>query len=261
MSDNSFLEILSKQFPDVKIDEILKIGTAKNLQADESSCIFITETLVNDFRDINSVFRKLHVCIGQNGYLIIKYKPQTVASIKKIGSVFRFIFKRALPKIPVFNLLYNPIFNRKNISLSKAEVWGRLMYCGFDVQYEKVFSDIAYILCKKIKAPDFVGKPSYYPVVRLNRVGYKGKIIKIYKVRSMYAYSEFIQKKVFDMRGLDQSGKFPNDFRITEYGKFIRKIWLDELPQIINIIKYDIKLVGIRAMSEHYFTLYPKHYQ
>ena len=53
MPDNLFLEILTEQFADVKVNEILKFGTAENLQAVESNCVFITETLVNDFRDIN----------------------------------------------------------------------------------------------------------------------------------------------------------------------------------------------------------------
>jgi lipopolysaccharide/colanic/teichoic acid biosynthesis glycosyltransferase len=98
-------------------------------------------------------------------------------------------------------------------------------------------------------------------VIKLNRVGFEGKIFRVYKLRTMYPYSEFIQKKVFELNQLDKTGKINHDFRITPHGRFLRKYWLDELPQLINWIKSDIKLVGIRGMSLHYFSLYPDNYQ
>ena len=47
------------------------------------------------------------------------------------------------------------------------------------------------------------------------------------------------------------------DYRITSWGKIFRKYFLDEIPQIYNWLKGDLNLVGIRALSEHYFSLYP----
>jgi lipopolysaccharide/colanic/teichoic acid biosynthesis glycosyltransferase len=77
----------------------------------------------------------------------------------------------------------------------------------------------------------------------------------------MYPYSEFLQKRVFESNNLSNSGKFNNDPRITPAGKYIRKYWIDELPQLFEIIRGKIKLVGIRAMSQHFFSLYSKEYQ
>ena len=77
----------------------------------------------------------------------------------------------------------------------------------------------------------------------------------------MYPYSEFNQKKVFELNSLDSSGKFNNDFRITPFGNIIRKYWIDELPQVIDWLRGNIKIVGIRAMSQQYFSLYPKRYK
>ena len=51
-------------------------------------------------------------------------------------------------------------------------------------------------------------------------------------------------------------GKFKDDFRVTTEGRFFRKFWLDELPMIINIFKGDMKIVGVRPLSSHYFNLY-----
>jgi len=77
----------------------------------------------------------------------------------------------------------------------------------------------------------------------------------------MYPYSEYIQKKTVEMFDLSNTGKIKNDFRITDCGHFIRKYWIDELPQIIDWLRGDIKIVGIRAMSLHYFSLYPHRYR
>ena len=73
----------------------------------------------------------------------------------------------------------------------------------------------------------------------------------------MHPYSEFIQKDLFDKSSLAVTGKFKDDFRITSWGKVLRKLWIDELPQIYNWIRGDVSLVGVRALSKHYFSLYP----
>ena len=85
-----------------------------------------------------------------------------------------------------------------------------------------------------------------------------GKIFHTHKIRTMFPFSEFLQKRIFEDHGLASSGKFMNDFRLTEYGRFLRKYWLDELPGIFDWVRGDIKLVGLRATSRHYLSLYPK---
>ena len=52
-----------------------------------------------------------------------------------------------------------------------------------------------------------------------------------------------------------------NDFRITAWGKIFRSYFIDEIPQIYNWLIGDIKLIGVRALSEQYFSIYPKHIQ
>jgi lipopolysaccharide/colanic/teichoic acid biosynthesis glycosyltransferase len=77
----------------------------------------------------------------------------------------------------------------------------------------------------------------------------------------MYPFSEFIQKDVFEENNLDASGKFLNDFRITSWGRILRKYFIDEIPQLYNWLRSDINLVGVRAISKHYYSLYPKDLQ
>ena len=76
------------------------------------------------------------------------------------------------------------------------------------------------------------------------RPGKNGKIFRLHKFKSMT-----------DERGPD--GKLlPNERRITKAGKFLRSTSLDELPQLINIIRWDISIIGPRPLLEQYLPLY-----
>ena len=74
----------------------------------------------------------------------------------------------------------------------------------------------------------------------------------------MHPYSEFIQQELYNNQSLNPDGKFKDDFRLTNWGRLLRKFWIDELPQLFNWIRGDVTMVGVRALSEHYFSLYPK---
>ena len=60
---------------------------------------------------------------------------------------------------------------------------------------------------------------------------------------------------------MNQRKTTKNDFRITSWGKVFRSYFIDEIPQIYNWLIGDIKLIGVRALSEHYFSLYPSKIQ
>ncbi|SCN23751.1 putative undecaprenyl-phosphate N-acetylgalactosaminyl 1-phosphate transferase [Clostridium sp. N3C] len=79
------------------------------------------------------------------------------------------------------------------------------------------------------------------------RVGKGGKLFKMYKFRSMVVDAEELKEKLMDKN--EMSGpmfKMTNDPRITRVGKLIRKTSIDELPQLFNVIKGDMSLVGPR---------------
>ncbi|ENZ03201.1 sugar transferase [Clostridium thermobutyricum] len=79
------------------------------------------------------------------------------------------------------------------------------------------------------------------------RVGKDRKNFKMYKFRSMVVNAEEIKKKLKHKN--EMSGpmfKMKDDPRITRVGKFIRKTSIDELPQLVNVIKGDMSLVGPR---------------
>jgi len=103
--------------------------------------------------------------------------------------------------------------------------------------------------------------PTYGPFVKLYRVGKGGKMIKVYKLRTMHPYSEYLQDYVYQKNRLEEGGKFKDDFRISTTGKIFRTFWLDELPMIINVLKGDMKIVGVRPISKQYFDLYREELQ
>lgn len=74
------------------------------------------------------------------------------------------------------------------------------------------------------------------PIYTQKRVGLNGRIFKIYKLRSMYIDAEKDGPKWAS----------ENDERITKVGRIIRKTRIDELPQLVNILKRDMSIIGPR---------------
>jgi hypothetical protein len=92
----------------------------------------------------------------------------------------------------------------------------------------------------------------------MTRIGKHGKLIKVYKVRTMHPYSEFLQDFIIKRNGYNHLGKPANDFRLTAWGKIFRKLWLDEIPQILNLIKGDLAIVGVRPLSQVRYNQFPE---
>lgn len=84
------------------------------------------------------------------------------------------------------------------------------------------------------------------------RVGKGGKTIKIYKFRSMVTNAEELIRQFTPEQKAEyeKNFKLENDPRITKVGNFMRKTSLDELPQLINILKGDISIVGPRPVMD-----------
>ncbi len=103
---------------------------------------------------------------------------------------------------------------------------------------------VAVAIMVESKGPVFADTPK--------RVGKDGKPFKMYKFRSMICNAHDLLRKDPKFRQLleeykNNSFKLKNDPRITKVGKFIRKHSLDEIPQLINVLKGEMSLVGPRA--------------
>lgn len=83
-----------------------------------------------------------------------------------------------------------------------------------------------------------------------NRTGRGGKRFKMYKFRSMLPNAEELKQKYMHLNELQWPDfKITNDPRVTRVGRILRKTSLDELPQLLNILKGDMSLVGPRPTS------------
>lgn len=84
---------------------------------------------------------------------------------------------------------------------------------------------------------------------RQTRVGRHGKLFRIYKFRTMCPDAESKGRLI----------TVGNDPRITKSGRFLRRSKLDELPQLLNVLKGEMSLVGPRPEVPRYVALYPEH--
>jgi lipopolysaccharide/colanic/teichoic acid biosynthesis glycosyltransferase len=95
-----------------------------------------------------------------------------------------------------------------------------------------------------------VTSPGEPVVFRQLRTGKGGRRFDMYKFRTMVPNAEELKSKYVHLNELQWPDfKITNDPRITPIGKFLRKTSLDELPQVVNVLKGDMSLVGPRPTS------------
>ena len=221
---------------------------------------------LNHIRGVNKLFTTVNDKLPDNGIWVCCYEPQSVTKRNilsrypiVLGWLYYaafFCYKRVLPKLFMTSRLYFDITEGKNRVLSKAEVLGRLCYCGFEIIDERKKGDLSYVIARRKFRPEITARRLYGILVKLNRVGKNGKMFKVYKFRTMHPYSEFLQAYIYERYALQEGGKFNHDIRVTTLGRLMRKYWMDELPMLLNLLKGDMKLVGVRPISQHYYSLY-----
>jgi len=226
---------------------------------------------INDIQRVNKFFETVNKKIPVGGIFIDCVETNEIKKNRFLSNYwpginyffyfFYYIFRRVIPKLPLLKNFYFFFTNGYDRSVSMAEAFGRLYSCGFEVVDHTQIGDLLYFVARKITEPSFDSSPTYGPLVSLRRVGKNGKIIYVYKLRTMHPYAEYLQAYVHKLNDLDQGGKFKNDFRVSTAGRFFRKFWLDELPMVFNLFKGDLKLVGVRPLSQHYFNLYTQELQ
>ena len=102
-----------------------------------------------------------------------------------------------------------------------------------------------------------IDDPSAGPIFVQKRIGLNGKEFKFYKFRSMCAKAEEKLDTLLDKNEMDGPVfKIKDDPRITRVGKIIRKCSIDELPQLWNILKGDMSIVGPRPCLPREYTHY-----
>lgn len=263
-------EFFRKYVPDFEDPNVIIIDTRhefnilKHVRKDHTSIVNLA--MINEMRWINKVFlaanKKLAIdglLLGMAETIIDREKRAYKKHKRPIADVYYlldFLFHRVSPKIGGLKRVYFFFTKGKRRVLSRAEILGRLVSCGFTIVEEVNIDNKLFFAVKKVKEGTQAENPSYGPVFRMRRIGKNGKVIGVFKMRTMHPYSEYLQEYLYELNNLQEGGKFADDFRISGIGRFFRKFWIDELPMIFNLLNGDMKLVGVRPLSQHYLSLY-----
>ena len=140
------------------------------------------------------------------------------------------------------------ILNQRNALSTKVYLLcKRIMDVVFSLLGLIVLSPLFFIVALLIKLEDPKGSVFFYQ----NRVGKDEKLFRMYKFRSMI---EGAESKLDELLAQNEVGgamfKMKQDPRVTRIGKFIRKTSIDELPQLFNVLRGDMSLVGPRPPLE-----------
>ena len=99
-------------------------------------------------------------------------------------------------------------------------------------------------------------------IYRQRRLGRDKKPFIMYKIRTMVENAESLKSKVKGLNEADGPAfKIRNDPRYTKVGKFVSHTGLDELPQLVNIIKGEMSFVGPRPLPKEEASKVPKKYE
>ena len=228
--------------------------------------LILIETPLHAIPHLNTLLGHANEALEKGGYLwchlrtavlkrklIMKHYPW---GINGVVFLLHFIWHRIFPKLNITRPLYFAVTRGKKRTYNRVEVLGRLYRAGFEVVNEEFREGTFYVVARKVKDPIRNDIPSGSPLITMRRVGKDRQLISVYKFRTMYSYSEYLQPYIYEHNHLDKDGKFADDYRVTPWGCWMRKLWIDELPMIWNVLRGDLKLVGVRPLSPHYFSLY-----
>lgn len=145
--------------------------------------------------------------------------------------------------------------------------WGRVVKRLFDLGVSGIALIILSPVILTIATAQKITEPRASIWYKPKRLGRFGGTITVYKFRSMYpAYTDMSPEDGFAKMGRpelikqfrENGDQLPRDPRITPLGRFLRKTSLDELPQLINIVRGDISLVGPRPLDPFEMDKHPK---
>ena len=135
--------------------------------------------------------------------------------------------------------------------IEKASDSNRRVYWVVKRFFDIILSSVAILVLSPVflivALAIYIDDPKGSPFFVQTRVGRHGKTFKFYKFRSMVSNAEELLDQLKEKNEKDGPVfKMKDDPRITRIGKFIRKTSIDELPQLFNILKGDMSIVGPR---------------
>jgi len=224
---------------------IWNLEKSRENPGDTDQPLFIELNKLPPVGDLNQYFIKVNQVLSERGlFVLCLHKKEKGGKKNLVEAKPTHAGELKLP-----DGKFNKVYHDRNQHYSLAEILGRLVYCGFEIMDFRQDGHITCIIASKSGNPRTEPYPSKGLIIKMKRIGKNGRFFNIYKVRTMYRFSEYIQDYLVDRYGYDEFGKPNNDFRMLPYGKFLRKFYIDEIPQLVNLVKRDIDLVGVRRLS------------
>ena len=254
----------------INVQNALIISDANVLEglANEGSFdIVVSSTMLNDYIRTNSSLSAIYRLLRHRGLFVgsvetnKQHAKRTMDEHKRvIGRIMvlsAFIFKRVVPKLIGFRFLQKHLGIVRHRVLSKCEALGRLRFAGFEILKLAEINNRLYFICRK-GTLIMNGEPSDGIFIKIQKIGLHGRTINCYKMRTMHSYANYLHDYILDNLEIDNNGKVVGDFRVPGWGKILRKLWLDEMPQLFNILKGDLSFIGLRHLSKEFLELYPE---
>ena len=246
--------------------EVLSAEEIPEQVGDVTPMLIVSKRGMSHVRHLNTLLNGFNDALAPGGYLwchtrTSALKHQVIRNSHpgawgKLLYGLHYSWHRVMARLKLTRWFYMWVTKGLNRSYSRVEILGRMYRAGFEVVDERFAHGEFWVLGKKVREPHWEKARIYGAFVRLPRIGYKGKVIKVIKLRTMYPYSEYLQPYMLEHEGLEQGGKFARDYRINYWGRKFRSTWIDEMPMLVNLLKGQMKLVGVRPLSKDYLALY-----
>ncbi len=235
------------------------------------------ELILNiDYETASSLYYKIDMLIDDNNYdsAIIDVENNTLFNLsslvdhvqKRVRSV---IILPKMSKMPIINgELISSVHHKgmafyiKNNLLSSFDRLIKLMFdfCVASLLIIVFLPFLVWLYCIVFLAT------KGHPIFSHQRIGYNGRKFKVYKFRTMYIDARERLEKLLETceetrATWEKEFKLKDDPRITKIGKFLRKTSLDELPQLINVLKGEMSLVGPRPITQDEVVKYGEYFE
>lgn len=251
----SQLQFLIKKnnFLGLKVLEVVKPGEIEKMEEILQRNPRVDEIIVSDLSLSQAQILTL-IDLAEERHLVFKQVP-SIYELKRLGLEMSWLLD-----FPLMELKKTPL-----------DGWGKILKRFFDA----VMALLALILLSPVflVIAILIKLNSKGPVFYLNeRVGPEGnfEVIKFRSMKIEYATGEryggkkalFLEEELIKKQNVRQGGlyKIKDDPRVTKLGRFLRRSYLDELPQLINVLKGDLSLVGPRPHQEREVRHYLKDY-
>ncbi len=130
----------------------------------------------------------------------------------------------------------------------------------FDIMFSVIALLVLFVPLCVVALIIVIDSPGASPIYVQKRVGKNGKEFRFYKFRSMVPDAESMLDSLLDRNEMEGPAfKIKEDPRITKFGRIIRRACIDELPQLLNIIKGDMSFVGPRPPLPREVEMYDEY--